>query len=113
MRSAQRLRGLFELLFQVFQHRLHGAHDKRQADERQRDQNTQRRERDLDPHFGERLSQPAIGGINGGERDTCDRSGQRKWQIDQRIDDALAGKPVAHQHPRDQQSEHRVDCGGH
>ena len=39
-----------------------------------------------------------------------DGRGQREREIDQGIDDALARKVVAHQHPRDEQAEDRVDA---
>ena len=47
-RRAERGRGFLELGVEILEHRLHGAHDERQADEDQRDDHAQRRERDLD-----------------------------------------------------------------
>ena len=47
-RRAEARRGFLELALEVLQHRLHRAHDERQADEGQRDDDAERRERDLD-----------------------------------------------------------------
>ena len=44
---AQARRGLFELAVEIFEHRLHRAHDERQADEGQRDDDAEPRERDV------------------------------------------------------------------
>ena len=57
---------------------LHGAHDERQADEDQRDHDTERRVGDLDAKRRGRLADPALGRIERGERDAGDRGGQRK-----------------------------------
>ena len=46
--GAERRRGLFEFRIQILEHRLHGAHDERQADESQRDHDAERRVGDLD-----------------------------------------------------------------
>ena len=51
---AERGGGFLELGLEVLEHRLHGAHHERQADEGQRHQHAERRERDLD---AERLEQ--------------------------------------------------------
>jgi hypothetical protein len=52
--AARRARGgFFQLGLNVFQHRLHRAHDEGQADEDQRHHDAQRREGDLDVPLGE------------------------------------------------------------
>ncbi len=66
----------------------------------------------LIPSGARTLTDPAVRGIERGERDARDRGRQRERQIDQRVDDPLGRKGVAHQHPGDQQSEHGVDQGG-
>ena len=50
--------------------------------------------------------------VERGQRDAGDRGRQRERQIDQRVDEPLAGKAVAHQHPGDEQAEDRVDQRG-
>ena len=70
-----------------------------------------RREGDLDAQRREPGADPAVGGIEGRERDAGDGRRQSEGQIHQRIDDAPAGKFVAHQHPGDDQAEDRIDDG--
>jgi hypothetical protein len=53
--------------------------------------------------------EPAVAGIQRGQRDAGHRRRQRERQIDQRIDKALAGERIAHQHPGDDQAEKGVD----
>src|SRR3546814_9972713 len=52
---------------------------------------------------------PAVGRIQRRQRDTGDRRRQRERQIDQRVEEALAGEAIAREHPGDQRAEHRVD----
>ena len=97
----------------VRQHRLHRAHDERQADEDQRDDDAERRVGDLEP-------EPARGSapssrcrrIERGQRDAGDRGRQREGQVDQRVEQPPAGEAVAHQHPGDEQAEDAVDQRG-
>ena len=64
------------------------------------------------PMLREVLAEPAVLGVERGERDTGDGGRQRKRQIDQRIDDAPAGKVVAHERPGPSISpNHDVDRG--
>ena len=63
----------------------------------------------LMPERLEQRAEPAVGRVHGGERDAGDRRRQRERQVDQRVDEPLPGKAVAHQHPRDEQAEDRVD----
>ncbi len=53
--GAERRRGLLDLAVDLLQHRLHGAHHERQADEDQRDDDAERRVGDLDAERRERL----------------------------------------------------------
>ena len=46
--APERGRGLLDLGIEILEHRLHGADDKRQADEGQRDGDAERRKRGLD-----------------------------------------------------------------
>ena len=43
------------------------------------------------------------------QREAGDDRRQRERQVDQRVDDALAAEPVAHEHPGDQRAGDRVD----
>ena len=108
-RRAERRRGFLELASELLQHRLHRAHDERQADERQRDQHAERRERDLDAERLEQRADPAVRREQAGERDAGHGGRQRERQVDQRVDEPPAREAVAHEHPGDEQAEHRVD----
>ena len=65
----------------------------------------------LMPSGASKRADPAIRRIDRRQRDAGDRGRQRERQIDRRIEDALAGKAVAHQHPGHEQPENRVDGG--
>jgi hypothetical protein len=106
-RGAQRGGGFLELFLGVFEHRLHRAHHERQPDEDQRDHDARRREGQLDAVRLQQLPDPAVAREQRRQRDAGHGRGQRERQVDQRIDDALARKLVAHQHPGHQQAEHR------
>ena len=108
-RGAQAGGSLFELFFSVFQHRLHRAHHKRQADKDQRNHDTRRLERQLNAHGLQDLADPSIARQQRGQRDAGHCGGQRKRQVHQRIHNLFARKLVAHQHPRNQQAKHQVD----
>ncbi len=58
--GAQARGRFFKLGIEVFENGLHGANDKRQADEDQRDQHAERRERDLDAQRLQKLPEPAV-----------------------------------------------------
>jgi hypothetical protein len=107
-RCAQARGGLFEFLFHILQHRLHRAHHERQADEDQRHHDARGPKRQHDAQRLQVLPHPAIAREQRRKRDASDGGGQRKRQIDERIDDLLARESVAHQHPSDQQAEHQV-----
>ena len=63
----------------------------------------------LMPERREQAADPAVGGVERGQRDAGDRGGQRERQVDRGVEQALAGKLVAHQHPGHEQAEHGVD----
>ena len=109
--GAQRRRRLFDLGVEVLQHRLHRAHDERQADEDQCHHDAERGVRDLDAERLQQAAEPAVAGPDRGQRDAGDRGRQRERQVDQRVDQPLAGEAVAHQHPGDDQAEDGVDRG--
>ena len=54
-------------------------------------------------------AQPAVAGVQRGQRDAGHRRRQRERQIDQRIDETLAGEGIADQHPGHDQAEEGVD----
>ena len=59
-RGAERRRGFLDLAARFLEHRLHGAHDERQADEHQRDEDAERREGDLDAERRRAAADPAV-----------------------------------------------------
>ncbi|KAG1257695.1 hypothetical protein G6F65_015816 [Rhizopus arrhizus] len=111
--GAQAGGGFLDLALDVFQHGLHGAHHERHADEDQGDHDAQRGERHFQVKpFGQWRPEPAFFGIQRGQRDARHGRGQRKRQVDQRVQDLLAGKAVAHQHPGHHRAEHQVHQRG-
>jgi len=58
---------------------------------------------------GEILADPAVRRVDGRERNAGHRGRQRERQIDDRVDEPLQRKRVAHEHPRDEKAEHGVD----
>ena len=102
--GAERRRRLLDLAVDLFHHRLHGAHDEGQADEDQRDDDAERRIGDLDAERHQQMADPAFRRVERGQRDAGDRGRQRERQVDHGVDDAAAGKAVAHQHPGDDES---------
>jgi hypothetical protein len=99
-------RGLLDLLLQVLEHRLQCADDEWQADEGERDPDADRREAHLER---QPAADPAVARVQRRQRDAGDSGGQGERQVDERIDEAPAGKLVAHQHPADEQAEDGVD----
>ena len=108
--GAERRGGLLDLAVDLLQHRLHGAHHEGQADEDQRDDDAERRVGDLDAERRQQLPDPAVRRVERGQRDAGDGRRQREGQVDHRVDDAPAGKAVAHQHPGDEHAEDDVDA---
>ncbi len=100
---------LLDLLVDLLDDRLHGAHHEGQADEDQRDDDAERREGHLDAQRLKHAADPAVRRVERGERDARHGGRQREGQVDQCVDQALAGEAVAHQHPGDDQAEHGVD----
>ena len=90
------------------QHRLDGPHDERQADEHERHQDAERREGDAEIRGAARGRpiQP-VRRVKRGQGDAGDRGRQPERQVDERIDETPPGKPVAHQHPGDEDSRRR------
>ncbi len=83
--GAERGRGFLEFAAPTpAMHRLHRAHDERQADEDQRDQDAERRVGDFRAERSERRAEPAVRRIERGERDAGDGGRQREGQVDQR-----------------------------
>ena len=96
-------------LLHLFENGLHGAHHEGQADEDQRQRDAQRRVGDLQADQCGQRTDDAIGRIDRRHGDAGHGRRQRKGQIDCGIDDAAAGKAIAHQHPGQQQPEHGID----
>src|SRR3546814_2450435 len=71
---------LFHFPAHVRKHRLHCTDHERQADEHQRNDHTGGRERDLYSKRLQILADPAVGGIDGGQRNACDRRRQGERQ---------------------------------
>ena len=111
-RGTQAGGGFLQFFLRVFQHRLHRAHHKRQADEDQRNHNAVAVKGQRDALGLQPLPDPPIAGQQRGQRNARHRSGQGKRQVHQRIHNFLAGERVAHQDPRHQQPKHHVDQGG-
>ena len=110
--GSERRCGFFQFFFKIFQHWLHGAHHKRNANKNKRNHHPCRYKRQLDAQRFQVLAQPAVTRQQGCQRYAGHRSGQRKRQIDQCINDFFAGKGVAHQHPGQQQAKHQIDKRG-
>ena len=85
-RCAERHGGFFELDLKLRDHRLQRPHDKRKADEDQRDQDPKPCEGDLDAHRRERRSEPPVRRVKGRERDAGDGGRQSEGQVDGRVE---------------------------
>src|SRR5438876_532844 len=72
---AQTRRGLFHFLVEVFENRLNRAHDERQAGKSKSDHHPEPRVRCLDTEWLQVVTNPSVGRINCGERDSGDRGG--------------------------------------
>ena len=104
--------GFLKFRIEIFEHRLHGADDERQADERERDENAELRVGNLDAQRREPCANPAVRRIQRRQRDARDGGRQRERQIHQRVHNLFSEKIVAHQNPRDDESENRIDERG-
>ena len=58
---------------------------------------------------GQRPTDPSRRRVERGQGDAGDRRRQPERQVDERVDEAPAWKPVAHQHPGDEETEDGVD----
>jgi hypothetical protein len=92
----------------VFEHWLDAAHNERQTDKHERDEDADGREGHADSDLDEPSADPAVLGIETGEGDAGHRRGQRERQIDERVHQPLARKAVAHQNPGDHQPEGHI-----
>ena len=63
----------------------------------------------LMPQRREQGADPAVGGVERRQRDAGDGGGQRERQVDGGVENALAGKVVAHQHPGHDRAEDDID----
>jgi hypothetical protein len=90
---------------------LQRAHHKRQANEGAGDDDADRRVGDLDAQRFQNAADPAVAGVQRGERDAGHRRRQGERQVDDGVEQAPAGKAVAHQHPGHQRAEEQVDAG--
>ncbi|KAF9143695.1 hypothetical protein BGX30_015053 [Mortierella sp. GBA39] len=102
----------FSIPLRVLQHRLHGPHNERNADEHQRDRNAKLRKGHLDAQRLQQRADPAVLRVERSQGDPRYRGRKRKGQVDQRVKQPFTGKLVTHQHPSDQQTQDRVDQGG-
>ena len=84
---------------------MQGADDKRETDEGERDENADLRVSGLDAQRVEKLPQPAVACVKRGQRDAGHRSRQGKGQINQRIENPPARKPVAREDPGHDKAE--------
>ena len=110
---AETRRHLLELDLEILQHRLHGPHHERQADEHQGDENAERRERDLHAERREQRADPAVLGEERGQRDAGDRGRQCERDVDDGVEDAPPRERVTHQGPRHHGTEHEIDRRRH
>ena len=101
--------GLFHVDIEIVEHRLHGADDERETDEDECHRYAEPGIRDFDPQRVEVLPDPAVGCIQRRERDAGDGGRQSEWKVHSGIDQPPARKPVAHQDPGYQETEHGVD----
>ena len=64
---------------------------------------------DLIPIEARGTPEPAVGRIDRGQGNAGHRRRQSEREIHQRVEQAFAGKAVAHQHPRHQDAEYQID----
>ncbi len=107
--GAEQRRGFLDILLDLFQHRLDGAHDEGKADKDQRDHDAERRVGDLQAHGGGDGPDDTVGRVDRGHGDAGHGGRQREGQIDRGVDQPAPRKVVTHQHPGDQKPEDRVD----
>ncbi len=105
-------RGFLKFRIQIGEHRLDGADNKRQADERERDKNAELRVGNLDAERREPSANPAVRRVKRRQGDARDGGRQRKRQVHQRVHDSFSKKIVTHEHPRDDEAENGVHDRG-
>ena len=66
----------------------------------------------LRPSGASEAADPAVRGVERGQRDAGHRSRQREGQIDRCVEKLAAGETIARQHPGDEQAEDGIDQGG-
>ena len=79
---------LLELRVELLEDGLDGAHDEREADERQREDDAERRERDLDAERLEEPADPAVARVERREREAGDRRRQREREVHEGVEEA-------------------------
>ncbi len=97
----------------LFENRLHRAHDKGEADRDQCDNNAERRISHLNAERGEVLADETLRRIDGCQRDAGHGGRHGEGQVDQRIEDATTIEVIADQNPGGQRAENRIgECCG-
>ena len=94
---------------EVFEHRLHRAHDEGQADEDHGDENAERREGDFDAERLQQAANPSRWRIERRQRDAGNGGRQRKGNVDNGVEDAAAGKAIAYHRPDDDGAEDELE----
>ncbi len=105
---AKRAGRLLELLVELDQHRLHRPDDEGERHERQGDHHCASVNvtlASLVPSDREVDRRP--GAVERHDHEPGNDRRQRERQVDDRVDDRLAGERVPHEHPRDDRPEHR------
>src|SRR6266480_1508575 len=98
----ERRRRLLHLLVELEQHGLHRAHDEGEGDEQEREHDRNARVGDVDAEWPPRP-------VEREEGEARDDRRERERQVDQCVDEALAAKGVADEHPGDQGAGRGVD----
>ena len=102
-RLAPERRGrLLDLAVELGEHRLHGAHDERQRDE-------QEGEEDGRPGVGDVDAERAARPVERQQHEPGDDRRQGEGDVDQHLEHPLAEELVAHEHPGDERAHHDVD----
>ena len=105
----ERLGSIFQIALHFEQRRLNRAHDERQADQRERDDDADPGIRHLDPERREVLADPAVLGEHRSQCDAGHRRRQRKRHVDQCIDQLASRELITYERPCDHETEHAVD----
>ena len=108
---AQGLSSFFECGVEIVEHGLHGAHDKRQADGQQGDENPRRRVGDLHAERGETAADPTVRAVQCGQGDPGHGRRESERQIDQGVHHPAPGEIVTPKDPGDEQPHADVDQG--